>query len=45
MEADWKDQELHFNCSLFVWEKLKAKNAIQALLSTLRDDTHISANV
>lgn len=45
MVADWKDQEALFNSSLFVQEKLKAKNAIQALLSTLRDDTHISANV
>lgn len=43
--ADWKDQETLFNSSLFVQEKLKARNAIQALLSTLRDDTHISANV
>lgn len=45
MVADWKDQELLFSSSLFVWEKLKAKNAIQALLSTLRDDTRISASL
>lgn len=45
MVADWKDQALLVYFSLLIKEKLKGKNAIQALLSTLKDGTHISANV
>lgn len=45
MVADWEDQEPLLSSRLFVKEKLKAKNAIQALLPLLREDARVSADV